>query len=425
VNVKKTEIVVFGQSKKANESWSLNGRNLKVVKGYKYLGLDLYVSLRWGKMRDRLYAKARAKVASAFGMANCTHLLNVDFGVQLWQTLIRPVLEYGAEIWGEEVWGKGEQLQREVAKRILRCPSSTTDEAVLGELGWWTLKARSDMLRLRFWGKIVNMDLSRVTKRVYNESKWLFETELQSILSRPSPVLSGSDKNRKKQWREFMKPVKKARTENWCFTTYDLLMKYGLTEYWSKAFIGPDWDSVVFKAIQQKEQADWFARMCLKPKLRTYRMVKTKLKCEPYLATSDGEKNVYDLCKLRCGTNVLRIETGRYERVRDPSRAVMIKMPVRFRQCLMCLNGSVEDESHCLLHCPFFNTERDECFEQLQQVLDGGKGPDFKLMNDRQRLQLLLMADCFSEAREHVLSNVKKFIGRVYRKRQKYNNCLR
>jgi hypothetical protein len=120
VNAKKTEVVPFGASE-CTFQWCINGQQLKVVDNYKYLGLDVYVSMRWTQMQNRLYAKARAKVATAFGMANCAELLNVEFGINIWQTLIRPVLEYGVEIWGDEEWNEGEALQRKVAKRILKC----------------------------------------------------------------------------------------------------------------------------------------------------------------------------------------------------------------------------------------------------------------------------------------------------------------
>ena len=31
-----------------------------------------------------------------------------------WEVLVRPVIEYGAEIWGEKKWAEGEQLQFEM-----------------------------------------------------------------------------------------------------------------------------------------------------------------------------------------------------------------------------------------------------------------------------------------------------------------------
>ena len=68
--------------------------------------------------------------------------------------------------------GRRQRLCREMGKMILRCSSKME----LGELGWWTLKARRDLLRLKFWGKIVSrMSSSRLVKQVYEHSRALYE----------------------------------------------------------------------------------------------------------------------------------------------------------------------------------------------------------------------------------------------------------
>ena len=89
---------------------------------------------------------------------------------------MRPVLEYGAVIWGDVKWEEAEAVQREMGKMILRCSSKLANEVVLGELGWWPLKARRDLLRLKSWGKIVSrMSSSRLVKHVYVESRKRYE----------------------------------------------------------------------------------------------------------------------------------------------------------------------------------------------------------------------------------------------------------
>ena len=53
-----------------------------------------------------------------------------------WQVLVRPLLEYGAEIWGEKIWKKGEALQLEMGRRVLGVSKSTTREVIQGSWGW-------------------------------------------------------------------------------------------------------------------------------------------------------------------------------------------------------------------------------------------------------------------------------------------------
>ena len=76
--------------------------------------------------------------------------LSVRASINLWDALGRTSLEYGAEIWGEGPWEEAELIQREMG-RILRCRKTTTNEAVLGELGWWRMKTRREFIKLKYW----------------------------------------------------------------------------------------------------------------------------------------------------------------------------------------------------------------------------------------------------------------------------------
>ena len=83
-----------------------------------------------------------------------------------WDVLVRPILEYGAEIWGEKKWKEGENLQMEMGRRILGVSKMTTREVIQGELGWNRISSRRIFSRLNFWNKIVNMK-SRLIYKIY------------------------------------------------------------------------------------------------------------------------------------------------------------------------------------------------------------------------------------------------------------------
>ena len=53
-----------------------------------------------------------------------------------WEVLVRPMMEYGSEIWGEKKWKEGEDLQLEMGRRVLGVSKMTTKEVIQGELGW-------------------------------------------------------------------------------------------------------------------------------------------------------------------------------------------------------------------------------------------------------------------------------------------------
>ena len=61
-----------------------------------------------------------------WGMGMYNGCLSVKASINLYEMLVRSILEYGAEVWGDEGWDEGERVQREMGRRILRCHGKTT-----------------------------------------------------------------------------------------------------------------------------------------------------------------------------------------------------------------------------------------------------------------------------------------------------------
>jgi len=208
------------------------------------------------------------------------------------------------------------------------------NEVVLGELGWWTLKARRDLLRLKFWGKIVcSMPSSRLVKQVYAHSRARYEA---------------GEKSR------------------WCAYTHTLLTELGMEEIWQQGTLDCDekaWDTQLREKIHMREAREWSERMKAKPKLRTYTTLKHELIFEPYLTHDDAQARQV-MTRLRGGTNELRIETGRYPITNRDTR-----LEIHERRCLLCMSGEIEDEKHFVLDCVEYKDLRMKMFAVVQTVL--------------------------------------------------------
>ena len=87
----------------------------------------------------------------------------------IWNTLVRPLLEYGAEIWGFKKWEEAEILHRDYGRFLLGHQRYSSKAAIYGDLGWITLESRRDMIHLRYWRKLTLMKNTRLTKRIYKE----------------------------------------------------------------------------------------------------------------------------------------------------------------------------------------------------------------------------------------------------------------
>jgi len=268
----------------------------------------------------------------------------------IWMSLVRSIVEYGSEIWGEGDFVDLEKLQISMGKRILRCGSRMTEEVVRGELGWERQKARRDELRLRYWAKLIRMQDDRIAKIIYKASRDRLEREENEHV-----------------------PL----TKTWCKYTRDLLKKLRLEEEWRREAVGSEaeWNELIRKRIHMREEVKWRAKCLKRPKLRTYCKLKKDLEVEPYLEVYH-RVGIPELVKIRGGTNRLRIEQGRY-----------VKESLEQRVCRCCSTGSVEDEYHFMLDCPMYEDARRIMWARFAQTTGTSKD---ELISKDQMLNALI-----------------------------------
>ena len=333
----KSEVMIFGRKPRKTvnpRKWSLAGVEIEETEMYKYLGVELVSALNFKLMKSRLVAEARKRMMLVWAMGMRRGELPVADCRRSWNALVRPVLEYGAVVWGDAKWEEAEAVQREMGKMILRCSSKMANEVVLGELGWWTLKGR-DMLRLRFWGKVGRMSSRRLVKQVYTHSRARFQA---------------------------------GESSKWCKYTYTLLKQLGMEDTWEKEHLTEEevkeFEREIRDKIHSKEEIEWKERMLTKPKLRTYRTLKHTLEFEQeYLSYHDRQAREV-MTRIRGGTHELRIETGRYPNTNKDTR-----LELHERRCLLCMSGEIEDEHHFLLECIVYDDLRRKMFDVVKTDL--------------------------------------------------------
>jgi hypothetical protein len=110
-------------------------------------------------------------------------------------------------------------------------------------------------------------------------------------------------------------------------------------------------------------------------KLRTYRLFKTDFATAPYLENlylTQGQTSA--LAKFRCGVAPIRLETGRYERLRLEERV-----------CQLCDTGEIESELHVITKCNLYNDIRTELYNNVSTQIH-----NFQNMSDEGKLKVLL-----------------------------------
>ena len=166
----------------------------------------------------------------------------------MWKAVVRPVVEYGGEIWGARERSQVEGVQLEMGRKILGVPKHTAREVIRGDLGWWTLRARRDRARLTYWEKLRRLGDDRLVKRIYDLGR--------------------------EEYRKGRNP------RSWCKETEKIMAKYGLLAEWRSEITkdkGAQWRKQMKEIIQKKEEEGWKERMSRRSKLRNYRKFKTKL----------------------------------------------------------------------------------------------------------------------------------------------------
>ena len=85
----------------------------------------------------------------------------------LFDKFIKPVLLYGAEVWGYEVSEYIESIQVKFCKRLVGVRSNTSNSAVLGDCGRLPLSVIYMCKCIKYWFKLQHMSPERYPKQAY------------------------------------------------------------------------------------------------------------------------------------------------------------------------------------------------------------------------------------------------------------------
>ena len=123
---------------------------LEVTDQYNYLGLIFNSNGKFTKAKKLLYDKAMFTLLRSGRQLQ----LPVDFMIHLFDTLVKPVLLYGSEIWAHEGTEVLEKLHLRFCKYILLVNETTCSNMVYGELGEYPLILSAQTRMIMFWANI-------------------------------------------------------------------------------------------------------------------------------------------------------------------------------------------------------------------------------------------------------------------------------
>ena len=128
---------------------------------FKNLGIVFNYNAKFNVAKQNLYQKGN-RAMFALLKKNNKLSLPVDVPVKLFTHLVKPLILYSSEVWGDGKCDILEKLQLRFCKYILAVNKSTCSNMVYGELGITPLDIDIKARIIVYWAKLVNEDQSKI-----------------------------------------------------------------------------------------------------------------------------------------------------------------------------------------------------------------------------------------------------------------------
>ena len=312
INMTKSKAMVFrlGGPLAAHEQWHIGGEKLEVVKQYNYLGYTFSTKLSCNMTQRSLAIKGKAAVGQSMRPIKkiCTSP-KVIFRV--FDAQVQPILLYGSELWGMSSMEEIERIHLYMLKSFLDVSYRTPNLMVYGDTGRYPMYIFAILRCVKYWLKILKMDVKRLPKKVYH-----MMIESRSVY-----------------------PC-------WAWKLKDLLLDCGFEEIWRQQTV--DNETSFLQELKERLicrfEDCWKTQLLTKERFHLYKMFKFNHNLEHYLYDLDKPifRNVY--IRFRLGVSELYVHRFRYS---EPTSLL----------CPSC-NESEEDEFHFLFACPAYEDLR-------------------------------------------------------------------
>ena len=191
VNVNKTQIVIYRKARTeavlpTGNIFTYAHTKIEIVPQYKYLGIIMHETQQEAAlMHHRLNQGKKA-------MANWIRRVYVwrfkpRMASKLFMTCVLPAFEYGLPIWGasnyrSHEWQKMERFWRKAARYIAGAPTRTSNEAVLGEIGWTSFWTRAAWQAATMWTRVTRMPECALVRKAMCVQRGFVENDVDCWL---------------------------------------------------------------------------------------------------------------------------------------------------------------------------------------------------------------------------------------------------
>ena len=335
INLTKTNIMHIRTPRRAQSKFVFlfDMKPVPYCRSYKYLGANIDEFLDYNFTADCLADSAGRALSSVVTKMIKNGGFPYKVYTILYDACVTSIADYASEVTGFTQYKSSLKLHVRAIRAFLGLPKNSCTPGVLSEVDWLLPEFRTQLKMVRQYNRVLSMNDSRLTKKVYMWDKSL------------------NDSGEVHSWSSEIKSI---------FYSCNLRNTYDCgNPFPVKCTLS------TLKSHLIVQQADYLKQECEQmPKLRTFNKFKNFKEMPTFLKKPLSFIQKKHLAKIRLGSLELRIETGRYNR---PS------LEVHERLCLVCkdscldsgLNLCVESEYHFLFICSKYTFLRDSWLSKL------------------------------------------------------------
>ena len=158
-------------------SFTLDNIPLEVVFNFIYLGVAFNFNSKFMKRNKNLINSARKAMYSVINKAFHLHL-DIESQLDLFNSLVLPILIYCSEVWGYEDINIIETFYLKFLKQILNLHKKTVNYMIYGLLGVLPIRNVIDIRMISFWAKLVTGNTNTLSLLLY---RYLYKLHIYDI----------------------------------------------------------------------------------------------------------------------------------------------------------------------------------------------------------------------------------------------------
>ena len=316
INIDKTKIMVFrkGGFLGKHEKWYLGEALLEVVNEYNYLGFMFTTKMSFNKGVGHLAVKGKRACIDCLKYLGMLNDFTKSCFCKIFDAQVQPVLLYGSEIWGLHRLDNIEKVHTFALKRFLNVHAKLPNKFIYGEMGRFPLFNFSAIRCIKYWLRLLTLDISRLPKQAYL-------------------MLLNLDEKGKVCWATKVK---------------NTLFYMGLGHAWVHHSVGSEkaFVSLFKQRLKDVFIQEWDSSLSSKDIYQNYRLFKDYFGSEKYFDYIDKKCFRDFIVKLRLG--VLPIYDSHFSRTFNTGQKNTL--------CNYC--NVPENEDHFIFHCSLYKKYR-------------------------------------------------------------------